>query len=88
MLGAVDLNGWYLGFAIAAVVIAIVVALVAWILRLARGIAIQALAVDEQLELARGYTVCIGDVPKVNAGLKDIAECCIAARGVLEAKFG
>jgi hypothetical protein len=38
--------------------------------------------------LARSATNCIGDVPKVNAGLKDIAECCIAARGVLEAKFG
>jgi hypothetical protein len=87
MLGVV-LTGWYVGFAIAAVVIAIVVALVAWILNLARRIGIQALAVDEQLELARAATNCIGDVPKVNAGLKDIAECCIAARGVLEAKFG
>jgi hypothetical protein len=85
---AVALTGWYIGFAIAALVIAIVVALVATILRLARRIGIQALAVDEQLELSRGATNCIGDVPKVNAGLKDIAECCIAARGVLEAKFG
>ncbi len=85
---AVVLTGWYVGFAIAAVVIGLVVALVATILRLARRIAIQALAVDEQLELSRAATNCIGDVPKVNAGLKDIAECCIAARGVLEAKFG
>ncbi len=85
---AVALTGWYLGFALAILVIAIVVVLVSWILRLARKIAIQALAVDEQLELARAATICIGDVPKVNAGLKDIAECCIAARGVLEAKFG
>jgi hypothetical protein len=84
----VVLTGWYVGFAIAAVVIALVVALVAWILNLARRIGIQALAVEEQLELARAATNCIGDVPKVNAGLKDIAECCIAARGVLEAKFG
>lgn len=84
----VVLTGWYVGFAVAALVIAIVVALVAVILRLARRIAIQALAVDEQLELSRAATVVLGDVPKVNAGLKDIAECCIAARGVLEAKFG
>jgi hypothetical protein len=85
---AVALTGWYVGFAIAAAVIAVVVALVATILRLARRIATQALAVDEQLELARASTSVIGDVPKVNAGLKDIAECCVAARGVLEAKFG
>jgi hypothetical protein len=85
---AVALTGWYVGFAVAIVVIAIVVVFVAWIMQLARRIAIQALAVDEQLELARMATNVIGDVPKVNAGLKDIAECCIAARGVLEAKFG
>jgi hypothetical protein len=84
----VALTGWYVGFAIAILVIAIVVVMVAWIMQLARHIAIQALAVDEQLELARTATNVIGDVPKVNAGLKDIAECCIAARGVLEAKFG
>jgi hypothetical protein len=84
----VVLTGWYVGYAIAIVVIAIVVLFVSLILRLARRIAIQALAVDEQLELARVATNVIGDVPKVNAGLKDIAECCIAARGVLEAKFG
>jgi hypothetical protein len=87
MLG-VALTGWYVGFGFAIVVIGIVVVFVSWILRLARKIATQALAVDEQLELARAATMCIGDVPKVNAGLKDIAECCIAARGVLEAKFG
>ena len=85
---AVALTGWYVGFAIAAVVIGIVVALVAAILNLARRIAIQAQAVDEQLELARTATNVIGDVPAVNAGLQDIAECCIAARGVLEARFG
>jgi hypothetical protein len=85
---AVVLNGWYVGFGWAIVVIGVVVVFVSWILHLARRIAIQALAIDEQLELARAATVCIGDVPKVNAGLKDIAECCIAARGVLEAKFG
>ena len=85
---SVALTGWYVGFAVAAVVIALVVALVATILRLARRIATQALAVDEQLLLARAATDVIGEVPKVNAGLKDMAECCIAARGVLEAKFG
>jgi hypothetical protein len=84
----VALTGWYVGYAIGIVVIAIVVAFVGWILRLARRISVQALAIDEQLELTRNATICIGDVPKVNAGLKDIAECCIAARGVLEAKFG
>ncbi len=85
---AVSLNGWYVGYGWAIVVIGVVVVFVSWILHLARRISIQALAIDEQLELARAATVCIGDVPKVNAGLKDIAECCIAARGVLEAKFG
>jgi hypothetical protein len=85
---AVSLNGWYVGYGWAIVVIGVVVVFVSWILHLARRISIQALAVDEQLELIRASTAVIGDVPKVNAGLKDIAECCIAARGVLEAKFG
>jgi hypothetical protein len=70
------------------VVIGVVVVFVSWILHLARRIGVQALAIDEQLEQIRASTSVIGDVPKVNAGLKDIAECCIAARGVLEAKFG
>jgi hypothetical protein len=85
---AVALTGWYVGFGFAIVVIGVVVVFVSWIMKLARQISIQALAVDEQLELARQATNVIGDVPRVNAGLKDIAECCIAARGVLEAKFG
>jgi hypothetical protein len=85
---AVSVNGWYVGFGWAIVVIAVVVVFVGWMLHTARKIATQVLAIDEQLELARVSTQVIGDVPRVNAGLKDIAECCIAARGVLEAKFG
>jgi hypothetical protein len=85
---AVSVNGWYVGFGWAIVVIAVVVVFVGWMLHLARKIATQVLAIDEQLELARNATTVIGDVPRVNAGLNDIAECCIAARGVLEAKFG
>lgn len=85
---AVALTGWYVGFALAIVAIGIVVVLVAWIMQLARQISVQTARVDEQLKLARRATAVIGEVPAVNAGLKDIAESCITARGVLEGAFG
>jgi predicted ABC-type sugar transport system permease subunit len=85
---AVVLNGWYVGYGWAIVVIGVVVVFVSWMLHLARRIGIQAKKINANLEDIRQATSSIGDIPRINSGLNDIAECCIAARGVLEAKFG
>ena len=85
---ATVLNGWYVGFGWAIVVIGVVVVFVSWMLHLARRIGKQAKLVTANLETIAQATSAIGDIPRINSGLNDIAECCIAAREVLEAKFG
>ena len=83
----VVLTGWYGAFAVAIVIIAIVVVFVSWILRLAARIATQASRVNANLEAIATSTAVIGDVPTVNSGLQDIAESCVTARQALEANL-
>lgn len=75
-----------MGFGIATVVIAIVVILVAVILRLARKIAIQARDVTLALDDCRENTMALWDVQIVNDGVKDINRSAALARGLLEAE--
>ncbi len=77
---AVSLSGWYVGYAITAVIIAIVVVLVATILGLARRIGVQALAIEESLENSRVHTLPLWDVDKVNSGVRSIIKSASQAR--------
>ncbi|MGH9125819.1 MAG: hypothetical protein ACRDZ8_13990 [Acidimicrobiales bacterium] len=83
----VVLTGWYGAFAVAIVIIGIVVFFVGWILQFAGKIAAQASRVNANLGAIAASTEAIGDVSTVNSGLKDIAESCIVARQVLEANL-
>jgi ABC-type multidrug transport system fused ATPase/permease subunit len=78
------LTGWYIGFAIAIVVIGIVVILVASILVLARRIGEQAMAIEESLDTGRGRTLALWDVANVNEQLNQIVRRAATARSVLE----
>jgi acid phosphatase family membrane protein YuiD len=80
---AAVLTGWYVGLAIAAVVIAIVVVLVAMILGLARRIGYQARAIEEALDEARVNTFPLWDVEKVNDGVRSITKGAGQARAAL-----
>ena len=84
MLGEVALTGWYVGYAITAVVIAIVVVLVASILGLARRIGVQAKAITAALDEGRINTLPLWDVDKVNGGVRSIIKSAQTARAVLE----
>jgi len=76
-------TGWYVGYAIAAVVIVIVVSLVGWILSLARRIHVQAQdIIDEVIEI-KGTTALVPAVGKVNEKLVSIVNQCATARHAL-----
>jgi len=83
MTVAVSLTGWYVGYVITGVVIAIVVILVSIILGLARRIGVQALAVTEALDQARINTLPLWDVDKVNGGVRSIIKSAQEARSAL-----
>ncbi len=83
MIGAVVLTGWYVGYAIAAVVITIVVVLVAMILFLARRIGVQADQITGALDQARINTLPLWDVDKVNGGVRSIIRSAQEARAAL-----
>lgn len=83
MLLSVVLTGWYVGFAIAAIVIAIVVVLVAMILGLARRIGVQALEITESLENSRVNTLPLWEVKEVNSGVQSIIQSAATARAAL-----
>ena len=83
MNGAVVLTGWYVGYAITAVVISIVVVLVAIILGLARRIGVQADAITGALDQARINTLPLWDVDKVNGGIRSIIRSAQEARAAL-----
>ncbi len=80
----VSLTGWYVGYAIAFVVLVIVVVLVATILGLARRIGVQALAATEGLDQARINTLALWDVDKINGGVRSIISSAEEARAALE----
>ena len=82
-----SLTGWYVGFSITAVVVAIVVVLVAIILHLARTIAIQAREITLALDDGRNNTMAMWNVGKVVEGVKDINRSAAAARELLEAQL-
>jgi ABC-type multidrug transport system fused ATPase/permease subunit len=86
VLGTV-LTGWYIGFAITIVVIAIVVTLVASILVLARRIGEQAVAIEESLNDGRVRTLALWDVANVNEQLNQIVRRAATARSVLESRL-
>jgi len=77
---AVVLTGWYWGFAIAAVLIAVVVILVADILALARKIGTQALDITGALNDSRENTQPLWEVEKVNDSIRGIIKDAQQAR--------
>jgi hypothetical protein len=83
---AVALTGWYIGFVIAILVIAIVVTCVASILVLARRIGEQAIAIEEALDASRVRTLGLWNVANVNDELGQIVRRAATARSVLEAR--
>lgn len=83
MVADISLAGWYVGYAITAVVITIVVVLVGIILGLARRIAVQAMAITAALDEARINTLPLWDVDKVNRGVRSITRSAAEAREVL-----
>lgn len=80
---AVSLAGWYVGYVIAAVVIAIVVINVAIILGLARRIGVQADQITSALDEARINTLPLWDVDKINGGVRSITQSAQEARALL-----
>lgn len=80
---AVALTGWYIGFAIAIVVIAIVVVCVASILVLARRIGTQALAIEVALDEGRVNSLALWDVSRINDTLYEIVNKAETARSVV-----
>ncbi len=83
MLAAVVLTGWYVGYAIAAVLITVVVILVGAILALARRIGVQASEVTAALDEARINTLPLWEVDKINTGVRSIIRSAEQARQVL-----
>ena len=80
---AVVLTGWYVGYAIAAVLITVVVILVGAILALARRIGVQAAEVTAALDEARINTLPLWEVDKINSGVRSITRSAEQARQVL-----
>ena len=83
MDAAVVLTGWYVGYAIAAVIITVVVILVGAILALARRIGVQAQEVTAALDEARINTLPLWEVDKINTGVRSITRSAEQARQVL-----
>jgi predicted PurR-regulated permease PerM len=83
MSAAVVLTGWYVGYAIAAVLITVVVILVGIILALARRIGVQAQEVTAALDEARINTLPLWEVDKINSGVRSIIRSAEQARQVL-----
>lgn len=79
-----SLTVWYVSYAIAGLVITLVVILVAIILTQARRIAVQAEKITASLEQTRLNTLPMWDVATVNEGLTNIVGSAQAARGVME----
>lgn len=83
---AVALTGWYIGFAIAIVVIGIVVICVSAILVLARRIGEQAIEIELALNDSRENTLALWNVANVNDQLGQIVRRAATARSVLEGR--
>lgn len=78
-----NLNGWYAGFAVAAVVILVVVTLVSWILSLANRIGGQVNTIAAELAEIRVTTAPIPKVGGLNASLGRVVGHAATARHAL-----
>lgn len=79
-----QLGGWYLGMAIATVILVVVVGIVASLLTLATRIADQAIVAAAGLDDVRVNTLALADVQRINAsalGILDAARAGRAAAG-------
>ena len=77
-------GGWYLGMAIATVILVVVVGIVASLLTLATRIADQAIVAADHLDDVRVNTLALADVQRINAsalGILDAARAGRAAAG-------
>src|SRR6266403_590283 len=83
MLGKEVLTGWWIGFVIATVVLVVVVALIAAILRLAQHIGWQAYTAVGRLDGIRQNTLPRWDVQQTNFKLQEIVEGVAEAREAL-----
>ncbi len=77
------LTGWYVGYVIAAVVIVAVVALVGWLLGLARRIGVQVNAIAATMSEIRAATAPIATIPTLNDKLGKVVAHAAAARSGL-----
>lgn len=78
-----DLTGWFVGYVIAAAVIIVVVALVGWILAVARRIGVQAIEIVNCLNEIRETTAPIPAVATLNTKLGSIVNGAATARVAL-----
>jgi uncharacterized membrane protein (Fun14 family) len=83
VLPPLDLTGWYVGYAIASVVIVLVVILVGWILSLASRINQQVTDVIVEITEIQGTTELVPAVGAVNEKLVGIVNSAAAAREAL-----
>ena len=83
MLAEAVLTGWYVGYAIGAVIVSLVVVLVATILTLARKIGVQAQEAIVALDQARVNSLPLWDVNKASEGLRNITNTAARARAML-----
>ena len=83
VVNSVNLNGWYVGYAVAAAVIVVVVMFVGWILSLARRIGTQVGAIVDELAEIRATTEPIPAVAQVNTKLAAIVDHAGTARTAL-----
>lgn len=78
-----NLNGWYAGYAVASVVIVLVVVLIGWILSLASRINSQVSDIVTEIAEIKGTTAAVPAVGKVNESLGGIVNHAVAARKAL-----
>ena len=78
-----DLTGWYVGYAVASVVIVLVVILVGWILSLASRINKQVSDIVYEITEIKGNTELVPAVGQVNEKLVGIVDHAVTARKAL-----
>ena len=78
-----DLTGWYVGYAVASVVIVLVVILVGWILSIANRINKQVGDIIGEIVEIQGTTELVPAVGKVNEKLVGIVNHAVTARKAL-----
>ena len=78
-----DLSGWYVGYAVASVVIVLVVILVGWILSIASRINKQVTDIIGEIVEIKGTTELVPAVGTVNERLTGIVNGAVTARKAL-----